>query len=396
MHRGERREAEAVADFLEARRVAVLLDELVQVVENLALPFGERKHATSNGATLYAKERRKSKGLRKRPRSRRGVRCGVRLSLRSRRPGDAAFDVAGFGLNSVDLLAVVAEYPAVNCKQRLQRVTRLPGGQIATAMATCAKLGWRASYIGQFRRRRHGHPVTQQPDRSRRGRRRQPHGPGCHERVCHHPCRRPLRASARCSGIGIPPWRWDPDDIPRQAVTAGRMLIVDCHETAAATQAARYAREAGVRPSSTSKRSGRVSGNCFSTSTSIIAAQDFPARADRLRRSRPRARRDGATSSARLRHLRHAGRAGQPGLVRRPSRSARRRFKWTAWTRPAQATSFGAPSSPACLRLPDADIEDVLAYANAAAALNCRALGARAGIPTPAEVDDCCGAPVEL
>jgi sugar/nucleoside kinase (ribokinase family) len=41
----------------------------------------------------------------------------------------------------------------------------------------------------------------------------------------------------------------------------------------------------------------------------------------------------------------------------------------------------------ACLRTPDADIEDVLAYANAAAALNCRALGARAGIPRPREVD---------
>ena len=45
------------------------------------------------------------------------------------------FDVAGFGLNSIDLVTVVAEYPASNTKQRLQRFARLPGGQIATAMA---------------------------------------------------------------------------------------------------------------------------------------------------------------------------------------------------------------------------------------------------------------------
>jgi len=32
-------------------------------------------------------------------------------------------------------------------------------------------------------------------------------------------------------------------------------------------------------------------------------------------------------------------------------------------------------------------VEDVLTYANAVAALNCRALGARGGLPTPAEVD---------
>src|SRR5258706_15336359 len=60
------------------------------------------------------------------------------------------YDVVGFGLNSVDLLAVVAEFPVCNTKQRLQRVARLPGGQMATAMATCARLGWRARYIGRF------------------------------------------------------------------------------------------------------------------------------------------------------------------------------------------------------------------------------------------------------
>ena len=74
----------------------------------------------------------------------------MRLSLKIPRADERAFDVAGFGLNSVDLLAVVAEHPVVNSKQRLQRATRLPGGEIATAMATCARLGWRAWYVGSF------------------------------------------------------------------------------------------------------------------------------------------------------------------------------------------------------------------------------------------------------
>src|SRR5260370_34251017 len=30
------------------------------------------------------------------------------------------FDVVGFGLNSIDLMSVIAEYPAPNTKQRLQ------------------------------------------------------------------------------------------------------------------------------------------------------------------------------------------------------------------------------------------------------------------------------------
>ena len=54
-----------------------------------------------------------------------------RFALTIPEPGRCAFDVVGFGENSVDLLAVVAEHPAVNSKQRLQRSMRLPGGQIA-------------------------------------------------------------------------------------------------------------------------------------------------------------------------------------------------------------------------------------------------------------------------
>jgi sugar/nucleoside kinase (ribokinase family) len=37
--------------------------------------------------------------------------------------------------------------------------------------------------------------------------------------------------------------------------------------------------------------------------------------------------------------------------------------------------------------MPDGSIEDALAYANAVAALNCRALGARGGMPSAEEVD---------
>ena len=38
----------------------------------------------------------------------------------------------------------------------------------------------------------------------------------------------------------------DPGGVPRDAVTSSRLLLVDCHETAAATEAARLAREGGA------------------------------------------------------------------------------------------------------------------------------------------------------
>ena len=64
--RRERRQAEAPADLLEARRVAVLLNELLEVVENFALALGQWLHAVAPGQgqldapRLYAKKRRKS------------------------------------------------------------------------------------------------------------------------------------------------------------------------------------------------------------------------------------------------------------------------------------------------------------------------------------------------
>jgi sulfofructose kinase len=49
--------------------------------------------------------------------------------------------------------------------------------------------------------------------------------------------------------------------------------------------------------------------------------------------------------------------------------------------------AFRGGFAAGCLLMPDADVEDILNYANAVAALNCRALGARGGLPTSAEVE---------
>ena len=60
------------------------------------------------------------------------------------------FDVVGFGLNTIDLIAVVGQYPEPDSKQQLAEFVERPGGQAATAMTACARLGWRARYVGRF------------------------------------------------------------------------------------------------------------------------------------------------------------------------------------------------------------------------------------------------------
>ena len=292
--------------------------------------------------------------------------------------------MTGLGLNSVDLVAVVAEYPASNTKQRLQRFARLPGGQIATAMTVCAKLGWKTSYIGSF-----GDDTLGQISRDSLTREgvdisgsRTIGGATNQFAIVLVDARSGERTVLwdRPPGLTI-----EPAAVPQAIVAAGRMLVVDCHDTAAATQAARFAREAGtatvidvekVRPGIT---------ELLQNIDAIIAAQDFPTELtgyeDTGRALEAIAREFGAPIVTVT--LGSAGSLTYCGgrEVRTPA------FQVDCVDSTGAGDAFRGGFAAGCLRAPDGDLEDVLKYANAVAALNCRALGARGGLPTADEVD---------
>ena len=58
------------------------------------------------------------------------------------------FDVVGVGLNATDTIALDDRFPAYAGKARIRDQAVAPGGQVASAMAACARLGLRAKYIG--------------------------------------------------------------------------------------------------------------------------------------------------------------------------------------------------------------------------------------------------------
>jgi sulfofructose kinase len=60
------------------------------------------------------------------------------------------FDAVGFGLNAVDHLVVVPEYPAFDTKTRLIEHVQAAGGQTASAMVGLQRLGLRTAYAGRF------------------------------------------------------------------------------------------------------------------------------------------------------------------------------------------------------------------------------------------------------
>src|SRR5437764_4227962 len=65
-------------------------------------------------------------------------------------PRKKEFDAVGFGLNAVDHLIVVPEYPAFDNKTRFIEYEKSAGGQTASAMTALQRLGLKTAYAGRF------------------------------------------------------------------------------------------------------------------------------------------------------------------------------------------------------------------------------------------------------
>ena len=65
-------------------------------------------------------------------------------------PSGKLFDAAGFGVNAVDHLLVVPEFPHSDTKARLIEHKQGAGGQTASAIVALQRLGMRTTYAGRF------------------------------------------------------------------------------------------------------------------------------------------------------------------------------------------------------------------------------------------------------
>ena len=58
-------------------------------------------------------------------------------------------DVVGLGLNATDTVMTVRKFPALGGKERVVAASMQAGGQVATALVTCRRLGLKVRYIGK-------------------------------------------------------------------------------------------------------------------------------------------------------------------------------------------------------------------------------------------------------
>jgi sugar/nucleoside kinase (ribokinase family) len=157
-----------------------------------------------------------------------------------------SFDVVGFGTHALDLIGVIDGYPEPDTKAPLLEVDLQGGGVTATALVACARLGLRARYIGKV-----GDDLAARLALRTLAREgvdvraviRVPGSPGHLSVVLID------RASgARTLFFRRPPgYAVRPEELDRAALTAGRLLHVDGIDAEAAVQAIRWARAAGLR-----------------------------------------------------------------------------------------------------------------------------------------------------
>jgi sulfofructose kinase len=152
--------------------------------------------------------------------------------------------VVGLGLNAIDTICIVHEFPRPNSKMRMSDVRVEPGGQVATALATCTRLGLRARYIGSVGTDDWGKTQLASLRQEKLELRvREVHGAASQGAVI-----------LVEKGIGERTilWKRDPllqfpaDQLDRSMIAGARMLHLDGCDSAAALQAARWAREIGI------------------------------------------------------------------------------------------------------------------------------------------------------
>ena len=155
------------------------------------------------------------------------------------------FELVGVGVNATDTAILVSRYPDYNTKMPFLEERMEAGGEVATAVVACQKLGKRSKYIGTVGDDERGRFQIE----SLRGSGVDINDlrvlPGC-------PNQSAYILIDRSTGERTILWHRDrrlslqPEMLSREQVCSGRMLLVDGHDLAAISTAACWSRQARI------------------------------------------------------------------------------------------------------------------------------------------------------
>jgi sulfofructose kinase len=152
-------------------------------------------------------------------------------------------DVVGVGLNATDTLIPLDRFPERGSKVEIHSANAMLGGQTASALVACQQWGLRTRYVGKL-----GDDHAAELHREEFARR----GVEAHLFTAPGTPSQQAFIIVDSTGERTVLWKRDsrltllPAELQCQWITNARMLHLDGHDTAAATQAARWARAANI------------------------------------------------------------------------------------------------------------------------------------------------------
>lgn len=285
------------------------------------------------------------------------------------------FDVVGVGLNATDTMLLVPHFPAYGGKVPFVKEILSPGGQMASAMVTCARLGLRAKYIGTVGDDERGEIQM----RSLRGsgvdlthvqRRANCANQSAYIVIDQSTGERTVFWSRpECLAIS-------PEEITEDQIACARLLHIDGHDTRAVEHAARLARTNEIPVTVDVDTIYPGFDRVLPLVDYLIASSEFPGRWTRIEDPR-----EALTAIQNEYGMRVAAMTlGAHGVLAR----ADGQFYYSPGYVVHCLDTTGAGDvfhGAFCYAVLDGmPLPDALDFSNAMAALNCTALGARGGI----------------
>lgn len=300
-------------------------------------------------------------------------------------PVDRQFEAVGFGLNAVDHLIVVPEYPAFDTKVRLLDHKQTAGGQAATTMIALQRLGLHTAYAGRFGSDADGQFGFAALATEGVNKEFAEVVEGARNQVAF------IIIDAR-NGERTIIWDRDerlgysPDEAPIAFASRGRVLHLDAHDPPACARMAQAARAAGTLVTADIDNIYEGLLDLLPLIDIMIGSREFPHRVTGI-----------ADERASLVELKARYGCGLVGMTKGVDGALiycqgqfieSRAFAVPGGCRDTTGSGDAFHGGFLYGLLSGEDVEPSLRLANAVAALKCRALGARTALPSLSELNE--------
>ncbi|MBP1700646.1 MAG: PfkB domain protein [Deltaproteobacteria bacterium] len=288
---------------------------------------------------------------------------------------DKPFDVVGMGLNAVDFISVVPEFPAPNSKMEI-----LGGGQVATALVALSRWGVKTKYIGKVGEDDLGnfslHSIRQE-------------GVEVSSVTTEPSATNQVAIILVEKSTGERTILWNRDErlmyrkgeLRKEEVCSGKILHLDGHDIQAALQCVRWAKEEGIPTLIDLDKVESLTSKLIQEIDFVITSSRFPMLYTGISDQR----------KALLELQKHTsgflcatlGHEGAVALINGEFLYVKG-FEVKALDTTGAGDVFHAGFIYGLLQ--NWEVAEILRFANAVAALKCRDLGGRKGIPSLEEV----------